>query len=130
MKINWKQKLSSRKLWAAVAAFLYTLFGVIFKDSLTPEQCDLVLYGICALCVYVFGESGIDMIRIAKRNADEIRAFEEDEAFEDDTDVGRRENEEETDIIFEGRAKNAACGKKSETSDPADDEESGKIIIV
>ncbi|MEA4831856.1 hypothetical protein SDC9_185138 [bioreactor metagenome] len=63
MSIMWKQKLTSRKLWAAVAAFLVTILTVIFKNQLTSEEVELITKGIIALCVYIFGESGVDIAR-------------------------------------------------------------------
>ncbi len=62
-KINWKQKLSSRKLWAAVAAFLATIIVALFKNEIPAEAADIISKGVIALCVYIFGESGVDIAR-------------------------------------------------------------------
>lgn len=61
--INWKQKLSSRKLWAAVAAFIATTLTAIFREELTPETVTLIGKGVTALCVYIFGEGIVDAVR-------------------------------------------------------------------
>jgi hypothetical protein len=64
MKINWKQKLSSRKFWAAVAAWvtsLLTAFGL--TDSLIAEV-SLVIAGIGSLAVYMLAEAITDKSRV------------------------------------------------------------------
>ena len=63
MKINWKQKLSSRKLWAAIAAAVITILTAIFKEELSAEAVDLIGKGVIALCVYIFGEGIVDVAR-------------------------------------------------------------------
>lgn len=63
-KINWKQKLTSRKLWAAITAFLATVIVAVFKNEIPAEAADVISKGVIALCVYIFGESGIDIARM------------------------------------------------------------------
>ena len=62
-KINWKQKLSSRKLWVAVVAAAVTILTALFKTELTAETIDLIEKGVLALCVYIGGESIVDAAR-------------------------------------------------------------------
>ena len=54
------RKLSSRKLWAAVAAFACTLVLAFAGDKLPAETTALLQKGITALCVYIGGESLVD----------------------------------------------------------------------
>ena len=60
MKINWKQKLSSRKFWAAVAGFVTPMllaFGV--TDSTATRITALIMSG-GSLIAYILGEGMID----------------------------------------------------------------------
>lgn len=75
-KINWKQKLSSRKLWAAVAGVLCALVGVICGDALTPETADALRVGVLAVVAYIFGEGAVD---VARAIADAVAGKETDE---------------------------------------------------
>lgn len=59
-----KQKLSSRKLWAAVAAAVITILTAIFKDDITSETAALIGQGVIALCCYIFGEGIVDAARL------------------------------------------------------------------
>lgn len=54
------RKLSSRKLWAAIAAFACTLVLGFAGDKLPAETAALLQKGIAALCVYIGGESLVD----------------------------------------------------------------------
>lgn len=60
MKINWKQKLTSRKFWSAVVGFVVPLllaFGV--SDSNATQIAALIMSG-GTLIAYIFGEGLID----------------------------------------------------------------------
>ena len=61
--MSWKQKLSSRKLWAAIAAFAVataTLFGA---DSITVEQISALISAVGVAIAYIIGESCVDAAR-------------------------------------------------------------------
>ena len=60
----WKQKLSSRKLWAAVAAAVLAVITAIFGDNLNAETVNMIKTGIYSLVAYVFGEGAVDVARI------------------------------------------------------------------
>lgn len=62
-KINWGEKLTSRKLWCAVAAAVAILVTAFFGDELTPETVDVIKTGVGALVAYIFGESFVDIAR-------------------------------------------------------------------
>lgn len=64
MKTDLKTKLSSRKLWAAIAAFVATVLVAIFKEDIPPDAVSLIRNGVIALCVYIFGEAGVDIARM------------------------------------------------------------------
>lgn len=59
-KIDWKRKLSSRKLWAAVAG-LVTAILIAFKiDNLTVEQVVAIVSAMGTLVAFILGESYVD----------------------------------------------------------------------
>ena len=63
MKINWKQKLTSRKFWAAAAGFVAPLllaFGVS-EDYVT--QAVAILTAGAAVIAYIAGEGFVDASR-------------------------------------------------------------------
>jgi len=65
MKIDWKAKLSSRKFWAAVAAWItsvLTAFGV--TDNIIA-RVSLIVTGIGALAVYMLAEALTDKARVS-----------------------------------------------------------------
>jgi uncharacterized membrane protein len=57
MKINWKQKLTSRKFWAAVIGFITAILVAFGVDDLTIEQ-------IVTLIAYIIGEGMVDAARV------------------------------------------------------------------
>ena len=64
MNIDWKQKLSSRKLWAAVLSAVLAVAVALFGDSLDAETVDVLKTGICGLIAYIFGEGVVDAARV------------------------------------------------------------------
>ncbi len=69
-KINWKQKLTSRKFWAAVIAVVTSLMIFFNVDSLTREQVVTIITAISSLIAYIIGEGIVDAARI-KNNGTE-----------------------------------------------------------
>ena len=65
-----KQKLSSRKLWAAVASGVLCIVAAAFGDQLTPEIVDVLQYAVIAGVTYIFGEGIVD---VARQVADAIK---------------------------------------------------------
>ena len=64
-KIDWKQKLTSRKFWAAVVGFVTALliaFG--FSDNQIAEATSMIMAG-ATLIAYIIGEGLVDSSRIA-----------------------------------------------------------------
>ena len=60
MKINWKQKLTSRKFWAAITGFVTALLVAFNVDSLTIEQVVAVISACSVLIAYIIGEGLVD----------------------------------------------------------------------
>lgn len=65
-KINWKQKLTSRKFWAAVAGFTTTLLVAFGVPDLRIEQTIAVITAGATLIAYIIGEGMVDAARIEK----------------------------------------------------------------
>ena len=62
-KINWKQKLSSRKFWAAVAGFVTAILVAFRVESGTVEQVTAIITAGGVLAAYILGESVVDANR-------------------------------------------------------------------
>lgn len=66
MKINWKQKLTSRKFWAAVVTFITSILVAFGVPDLTIEQVIAVITAGSAMIAYIIGEGLVDAKRISK----------------------------------------------------------------
>ena len=65
-KINWKQKLTSRKFWAAIIGFITAIMTALKIDELTIEQVVSVVSAMSILIAYIIGEGMVDTARIDK----------------------------------------------------------------
>ena len=93
---NWKNKLSSRKLWAAIVAVLVVIMTVFVGEDLTPELTSALECIVFTAVAYIFGEGAVDIARVI---ADAIKkayavAKETVDATEDKTEGGG--NDEDT----------------------------------
>lgn len=68
MKINWIQKLTSRKFWAAITTFITALLVAFGVDELTIEQTVTVIMAGAVMIAYIVGEGMVDAARIEKKN--------------------------------------------------------------
>lgn len=71
MKINWKQKLTSRKFWTAVIGFVTALLMAFKVDELTIEQVVSLISATAVLIAYIIGEGMVDAARVGKED-DEV----------------------------------------------------------
>lgn len=55
-----KKKLSSRKLWAAIAGFCVSVGLAIFCPDMSEESVKLIISGCVALAAYILGEGIAD----------------------------------------------------------------------
>ena len=60
MKIDWKRKLTSRKLWVAVAGFVAGLIVAFGGDSEVAETVSGCILSGAAVIGYVIGEGLAD----------------------------------------------------------------------
>lgn len=71
MKINWKQKLTSRKFWAAVVSFVTTILIVLNYSEMEVEQVAGLITATASLIAYIIGEGMVDAKRVEVENKDE-----------------------------------------------------------
>lgn len=92
-KINWAQKLSSRKLWAAIIGVVVGVAAAFGIDGNEYAEVAGVITSLVSVVSYIFAESGVDK---ARENAKmplnihipefgETEASEEAEATEGET---------------------------------------------
>ena len=61
---NWKSKLSSRKMWAAIVAVLVVILTIFVGEDLTPELTSALECIVFAAVAYIFGEGAVDIARV------------------------------------------------------------------
>jgi len=66
MKVNWKQKLTSRKFWMAVTGFVTSILVAFNIDELTIEQVVALITAASTLIAYIIGEGLVDAAREKK----------------------------------------------------------------
>jgi len=59
-KIDWKQKLSSRKFWAAIAGIVTAILIILNTDELTIERTAALISAEGTLIAYILTEGSID----------------------------------------------------------------------
>jgi uncharacterized membrane protein len=64
-KINWKQKLTSRKFWAAVTGFVTAILMAFKIDEMTIEQVIAIISASSVLIAYIIGEGIVDAARLS-----------------------------------------------------------------
>jgi len=64
VKINWKQKLTSRKFWAAVIGFVTAMLVAFGVNDLTIEQVVGLITAASTLIAYIIGEGMVDAARV------------------------------------------------------------------
>ncbi len=67
--INWKQKLTSRKFWAAVITFVTTILVAFGVPDITIEQIVAVITAGSAMIAYIIGEGLVDAARVKKESS-------------------------------------------------------------
>lgn len=76
-KINWKRKLSSRKLWAAVAGIVTGLAMVFGLDEGTISSVAGAVVSVASVMAYIITEGKVDAESVKKAVEDVQSAAEE-----------------------------------------------------
>lgn len=63
MNVNWKQKLSSRKFWAAAVGFVSAILIALNYTDIQIEQVTTIITAGGVLIAYILGESYVDANR-------------------------------------------------------------------
>lgn len=71
MKINWKQKLTSRKFWAAVVGFVSPTIIAFGASAETATQVVAIIMSGATLIAYIVGEGLVDANRTDNDNESE-----------------------------------------------------------
>lgn len=59
-KINWTQKLTSRKFWVALVSFVTALLVAFNVDSGSVEQITSIIMSFASLIAYILAEGWVD----------------------------------------------------------------------
>lgn len=70
MKVNWTQKLTSRKFWAAIVAVIVSLCVLVGVPNVTQEQITALVMAVGGLIAYILGEGFVDAARIKSEQRD------------------------------------------------------------
>lgn len=70
-KINWVQKLTSRKLWLAVVGFVTGLLLYFGMDNEEVEKIATLIMGFASLVAYIIAEGLVDAARVDLIEPDE-----------------------------------------------------------
>jgi uncharacterized membrane protein len=62
-KINWVQKLTSRKFWVALVAFVSALLVAFNVDAGSIEQVTSIIMSFASLIAYIIAEGLVDANR-------------------------------------------------------------------
>ena len=62
-QVNWKQKLTSRKLWAAAVGIIVGLAAAFGIEEIEYAQIVGVVGSIVSAVGYIFGEAAVDAAR-------------------------------------------------------------------
>lgn len=75
-KIDWKRKLSSRKLWAALAGIVTGLAMVFGLDEGTISSVAGAVVSVSSVVVYIITEGKVDAESVKKAVEDTEKAVE------------------------------------------------------
>lgn len=63
-KINWKQKLTSRKFWAALVAFVSAILVCVGMSDNDIAQITSIIMAGATMIAYILGEGLVDAARL------------------------------------------------------------------
>lgn len=76
-QINWKEKLSSRKFWALIAALVLSILVFFNVGENQIAQTTSIITAFGSVAVYIFAEASVDKAR-ASSKTEEVKAQEEE----------------------------------------------------
>ena len=77
MKIDWKRKLTSRKLWVAVAGFV-TGVMVLITSGATEQTISGAVMAFGSVVAYILGEGLTDAAAVKTEKTDETEKSDEE----------------------------------------------------
>ena len=76
MKINWVQKLTSRKFWAAIVAVITSVCVIFGVKDITMEQVTALIMAVGALIAYILGEGFVMQPTLNLKRSKKMLIFE------------------------------------------------------
>ena len=83
MNINWKQKLSSRKLWAALVGVVVGVAMAFGMDESEWTEVAGIITSLVSVVAYIFGEAKVDAARIESEGINQLISAAESEMESD-----------------------------------------------
>ncbi len=83
MNINWKQKLSSRKLWAALVGVVVGVAMAFGMDESEWTEVAGIITSLVSVVAYIFGEAKVDAARIESEGINQLISSAESETESD-----------------------------------------------
>lgn len=77
-KIDWKRKLTSRKLWSAVASFVSMLIVALKGTNELAVQITALIMGGAAIIAYIIGEGLTDAAGVEGATAEALPMIAEE----------------------------------------------------
>lgn len=71
-KINWKQKLTSRKFWVAVVGFVSSILAAVGYGENTVVMATGIIMAGASLIAYIVGEGLVDAARVTPERQEGI----------------------------------------------------------
>ena len=83
MNINWKQKLTSRKLWAALVGVVVGVAMAFGMDESEWTEVAGIITSLVSVVAYIFGEAKVDAARIESEGINQLISAAESETESD-----------------------------------------------
>lgn len=81
--IDWKRKLTSRKLWAAICALVVNCIIAFGGTQAVATQVTAIIMGTGTVIAYIIGEGLVDAANVGMIDYD-VSVYEEDKPPEED----------------------------------------------
>ena len=90
MKIDWKRKLSSRKLWAAVAGIVTGLAMVFGLDENTISTVAGAVVSVASVVAYIMAEGKVDAVDSVQDAVGSVQGMESSKPYDSWSPEGRK----------------------------------------